>query len=130
MGCMSHDAVVVVTADFREGGLPDMDGFRATLPPKMAQLVIGPIITNPNAYVVYAFLPDGSKEGWPDSDTADEARERFKDLFRFHYEDGSTPDNWVHVRFGGDRHPELAPEIVEAHEDADPPTSPRPEPAA
>lgn len=117
MGYMSHDAVVAVTADFREGGLPDMDKFRESLPPKMARLVIGPIITDPNAYAVYAFLPDGSKEGWADSDAADEARERFKDLFRFRYDDESTPDDWVHVRFGGDRvDDDLKPEIVEAHE--------------
>jgi hypothetical protein len=116
MGRMMHDAVVVVTHDGRPGGLPDMDAFRAGLRPEFRPLVVGPVVTRFNGCAMYAFLPDGSKEGWPPSDEGDRAREAFKDLFRHRYNDGSTGDEWTHVRFGdrdGDgRH---TAEITEAH---------------
>ena len=102
MGYIAHDAVLVVTQDYREGGLPDMDAFRDSMPEHFRHLVIGPIPTAVNGDTLYAFLPDGSKEGWSGSDLGDEWRERFKALFRFAYSDGSSPDDVVSVRFGGD----------------------------
>lgn len=99
MGYMAHDAVIVVTGDWAP--LPDIDAFRETLPTDLRPLVLGPIATPINNYRMYAFLPDGSKEGWELSDAGDEHRERFKDLFRDTYSDGSCPHDWTHVRFGG-----------------------------
>jgi hypothetical protein len=52
--------------------------------------------------MTYVFAPDGSKEGWSDSDAVDELRERFISLFSETYEDGSSPFDIVHVRFGRD----------------------------
>jgi hypothetical protein len=115
MGYIAHDAVIVVTQDFRDGGLPDIEAFRQSLSVELRPLVIGPIESAINNSWIYAFLPDGSKEGWTLSDDADEARGRFKDLFRFTYEDNSSPDDWVHVRFGGDELHEVGNHIVESH---------------
>lgn len=102
MGYFRHDAVIVTTEGYREGGLPDIDAFRASLPEEWRQLVIGPVKTYHNGTFIYAFLPDGSKEGWDASDYGDAARERFRSLFRTQYPDGSSADDVVTVSFGGD----------------------------
>lgn len=102
MGYIAHDAVIVTIDPSPRFPAPDIDAFRASLPEEFRPLVVGPIPSVANAYVTYVFAPDGSKEGWEDSDAGDRYREQFKDLFRGAYEDGSSPLDWVHVRFGGD----------------------------
>ncbi|MFG1846711.1 hypothetical protein [Micromonospora carbonacea] len=101
MGYIAHDAIIVTTSDCRPGGLPDIDAFRASLPPEFQPLVIGPVRSITNGYLSYVFLPDGSKEGWDTSDDGDDYRARFVALFDQRYEDGSTHDQWIGVRFGG-----------------------------
>ncbi len=57
----------------------------------------------------YAFLipPDGSKEGWPDSDKGDQNRATFVAwLNEQAYDDGSNALCYVEVKFGGDLEPE------------------------
>jgi hypothetical protein len=100
MGWIAHDAVLVATETWRPGGLPDIDAFRAEMPEEFRQLVIGPVKGAVNDTVFYVFLPDASKEGWDTSDTGDEWRDRFRALFTYQYEDGSSPDDVVSVRFG------------------------------
>lgn len=117
MGYIAHDAVIVVTEDYREGGLPDMDAFRASMPEHFRHLVIGPVQTVANGSTCYVFLPDGSKEGWVDSDLGDEWRRRFKELFRLAYDDGSSPDDVVSVRFGGDYGSEVGATLTVDHPD-------------
>lgn len=112
MGYVAHDAVLVTTETYREGGLPDIDAFRAEMPEEFRRLVIGPVQTAVNGTVCYAFLPDGSKEGWPQSDEGDLWRGRFKALFRFAYDDGSSPDDVVEVRFGADFGCENEPRVT------------------
>lgn len=112
MGYVAHDAVLVTTETYRAGGLPDMDAFRAEMPPEFRQLVIGPVETAINGTVCYAFLPDGSKEGWGHSDQGDLWRERFKALFQFAYDDGSSPDDVIEVRFGADYGYENEPRVA------------------
>lgn len=102
MGYIRHDAVIVTTEGYREGGLPDIDAFRASLPEEWRRLVIGPVETAVNGTLVYAFLPDGSKEGWEASDFGVMVRERFRSLFQTQYSDGSSADDVVTVSFGGD----------------------------
>jgi hypothetical protein len=106
MGRIVHDAIVVTTTDFRPEGLPDIQAFRDTLPEHFRQLVVGPIPAPLNGYVSYAFLPDGSKEGWGASDEADDYRSQFAALFSHRYEDGSTHDEVVAIRFGDDHRDE------------------------
>jgi hypothetical protein len=118
MGYIVHDAVVVTVS----GGIdppPDVEAFRQSLPDKWRRLVIGPVEGVVNGDHSYAFLPDGSKEGWPDSDDGDQYRKQFIRLFDFAYEDGSTPYDVAEIRFGGDerewpriRRPEQQREVV------------------
>lgn len=102
MGYIRHDAALASTEQYREGGLPDIDAFRESLPEEWRPLVIGPVKTPYNGTYIYAFLPDGSKEGWPASDRGDRYREAFRQLFRTAYSDGSSADDVVTVSFGGD----------------------------
>jgi hypothetical protein len=102
VGYIAHDAVIVTTEDFRPGGLPDMEEFRASMPEHFRHLVIGPVETAVNGTKAYVFLPVGSKEGWADSALGDEWREKFKALFRLAHDNVSTPDDVVSIRFGGD----------------------------
>jgi hypothetical protein len=108
MGIMRHDAVIVVVPgsvarrERRGDAMPDVDAFRDSLPAEWRQLVVGPVQSMVNDYVTYAFLPDGSKEGWGESDDGDNYRAAFKGLFAHISEDGSSPFDGVHVRWGGD----------------------------
>lgn len=106
MGYVAHDAVIVTVSDYVNGGehdpRPRVEAFRASLPPEWQRLVVGPAVGVVNGDYSYAFLPDGSKENWGDSDKGDKYREQFADLFAFCYEDGSGPFSVVRVRYGGD----------------------------
>jgi hypothetical protein len=82
--------------------LPDVDGFRESLPEKWRPLVVGPIASVVNDDYTFFFAPDGSKEGWADSDDGDRYRQQFMDLFAWKYDDGSTPFDVIAVRFGSD----------------------------
>jgi hypothetical protein len=53
-----------------------------------------------NGYQSFFIPPDGSKEGWPDSDEGDSDRKEFiewLDLQR--YQDKSTPLDWVEIQY-------------------------------
>ncbi len=53
-----------------------------------------------NSYLSFAILPDGSKEGWPESDEYDEKRRHFwKFVAEQKYEDGSNSIKAVEVYF-------------------------------
>ena len=61
---------------------------------------MGPFVNN---YRSFAIVPDGSKEGWPESDEGDEGRDRFIEwLDTQRYDDGSPRQRWVEVQFGDD----------------------------
>jgi hypothetical protein len=56
---------------------------------------------------------DGSKEGWPDSDVGDSAREEYVAwLQSMAYDDGSSPLDWVELQYGGDDR-----EVIALHHD-------------
>lgn len=107
MGYMKHEAVIVTTWFGQHDRMPDMDAFRASIPEQFRPLVIGPVLSVTNGYYTYALLPDGSKEGWDDSDIGDEVRMAFLDLFPERYSDGSSRHCWVHVAFGADHRAEV-----------------------
>lgn len=116
MGYIAHDAIVVTTTDSRPDGQPDIDAFRESLPEDFRPLVVGPIPAPLNGFISYAFLPDGSKEGWGASDEGDTYRAQFAELFSQRYDDGSTHDDTVAIRFGGDlRYEQSAPTAIYTH---------------
>lgn len=110
MGYMRHDAVIVTASGWAVDGtardvpVPDVEAFRQSLPEEWRPLVVGPVTSVVNGYQSFAFLPDGSNEGWEDSEKGDEYRERFAALFSFAFEDGSSPFSVlvIRARFGGD----------------------------
>lgn len=104
MGYIRHDAVLVTVAGYMEGkpDMPDVAAFRQSLPESWRPLVIGPVKTVANGDLNFAFLADGSKEGWSDSDDGDEYRFKFIELFGAAYGDGSSPFSVAQVRYGGD----------------------------
>jgi hypothetical protein len=54
-----------------------------------------------NGRKTIVMCPDGSKEGWPASDSCDDLRRRFTDhLDTYEYDDGSSPIDYVEVEFG------------------------------
>lgn len=61
------------------------------------------MVSNINEYYSFFIPPDGSKEGWPESDLGDHKRKIIINwLNKQRYEDGSTPYSWVCVQYGSD----------------------------
>jgi hypothetical protein len=94
MGRVMHHTLIVTA----EGPIADQLGliaaagaFKQDLPDDWARLIVGPVRSLKEDYVTWTFLPDGSKEGWPESDAGGRFRQQFADLFAFRYDDGSTP---------------------------------------
>lgn len=78
---MRHHLVIAELSSDSRDYKPRLDAlneWRAKLPEDWRALVIGPVpaVINQYAWVVL-FLPDGSKEGWEDSDQGDAYREEF-----------------------------------------------------
>jgi len=62
---------------------------------------LSPKVTN--GHQSFFIPPDGSKEGWAESDLGDDRRKAFKRWLREQaYEDGSTSLRWVEVQFADD----------------------------
>jgi hypothetical protein len=54
-----------------------------------------------NGYQTIVMVPDGSNEGWEESNLADEARNEFiAELEKANFSDGSSPWSYVEVGFG------------------------------
>jgi ABC-type sugar transport system substrate-binding protein len=101
MGYMRHDAIVVTSWDakYLTAGIE-----------KAAELglpVSGVVKGTTNGYVSFLIAPDGSKEGWAESDRGDEAREKWMDWADDAYKKGVYLQ-WVHVSFAGDEYMDTA----------------------
>lgn len=109
MGYIRHDALLIVVG-LDKGLVAEIEAFREEMPDSARKHLLGPVY-GVNAYVSYALIPDGSKEGWGDSDQMDEWRERLLELVKNDaaLENGSYPV-WVHLQFGGD---DAATRVVE-----------------
>lgn len=97
MGYIKHHAIIVT------GWEQDRIGWIIHEASRLKMRVIGPSREVINGYISVLVCPDGSKEGWPDSDSGDNARAQFKAwLNAQRYEDGSSPLEWVEVAYGSD----------------------------
>lgn len=68
-----------------------------------------------NGYTSFWIAPDGSKEGWGDSDKGDMERGEFiKYLMGLYYEDGSSPLAWALVQYGDDN---CITKIIDSNDD-------------
>lgn len=99
MGYMRHNAIVVT-------GMYDHEKYLELARARASELgmAVSPIVAGwANDARSFFVAPDGSKEGWPESNHGDAARD---DLVRYleslRYEDGSSPLAWVEAQFGDD----------------------------
>lgn len=115
MGVMHHNAVIATV--FNQDYFNDMKKWIEELEvektfvgldPKKLFIFGGGIA---NDYHTIVLVPDGSKEGWPDSDVGDKLREVFiAKLNSMAYDDGSSCWRWIEVGFG-----EIGQEIIQGN---------------
>jgi len=97
MGYMRHHAIVV--SSWNKPLLSEAHAYATSMFPAISEIVPSDI----NGYASFFVPPDGSKEGWPDSDLGDSRRSDFIAWLRTKaYEDGSTSLDWVEVQFADD----------------------------
>lgn len=97
MGYMRHHAIVVTSS------LPDQieaaHAFAVALGVAVSPLIKSPV----NGCQSFLVAPDGSKEGWAESEAGDDRRDKFICwLDEQRYGDGSTSLAWVAVQYGDD----------------------------
>ena len=99
MGYMRHHAIIVTserTPPIVNAVVKAVEIFGPAL---VTPLTVA-VINNSRSFMV---APDGSKEGWPESDQGDSQRDRFIQYLRSTYhDDGSSSLDWVEVQFGDD----------------------------
>jgi hypothetical protein len=94
MGYIKHDAIIVTS-------------FKSEHADEARKEAIGiGLITTPlvksemNGYVTFLIVPDGSKEGWADSDKGEQQRAQWKAWATSNA--GRLFIDWVHVEYAGD----------------------------
>lgn len=97
MGYMRHHVIIVTSWNLQqivEARETALDMFNIH---QVSQLIYSPV----NNYNTFIVAPDGSKEGWEDSDKGDDQRDIFiKWLNKQRYEDGSSSLDWAEVQYG------------------------------
>jgi hypothetical protein len=100
MGYIRHHAIVVTGGEY--GPLPISIAHKRAVEmfgDQVSSMIVGCV----NSYQTFVIGPDGSKEGWPESDEGDERRKAFKAFMDSRrYEDGSSVCSWVEVQYGDD----------------------------
>lgn len=98
MGIMSHHAIVVTAgygdhAEVAHRKAIEIFGDEGAVSPLSPEAV--------NGFRSFCVFPDGSKEGWSESEHGDAARALFIEwLNRRRYCDGSTPYTWAEIEMG------------------------------
>jgi hypothetical protein len=102
MGYHRHHAIVVTS--WKDAGIETAHAEASQIFSTTAAKVTPVTEPGVNGYRSFMVAPDGSKEGWSDSDQGDETRQRFIDWMNTQRcEDGSsTALDWVEIGFGGD----------------------------
>jgi hypothetical protein len=100
MGYIRHDAIIATSAH-----RPDLAS--AQRKARRLGLTCTAIVASPlNGYVSFLIVPDGSKEGWGDSEEGDSARAEWIEwISEEEDEEGmgfKRHVDWAHVSFGGD----------------------------
>ena len=97
MGWQVHHAIVVTSWD--EKLLAEAHTKASEIFPQEQVLPVSG--ESMNGYCSFMVAPDGSKEGWPQSDTGDARRQAFKAWLKTQeYEDGSSSLDAVEVAYG------------------------------
>lgn len=96
MGYMRHHAILVST---EIGDIYEAYAVAEHLGCKLSPVTESTI----NGVLSFAVFPDGSKEGWEESNTGDLQRKQLKQWLQAQkYEDGSSPFDWAEVQYGDD----------------------------
>lgn len=98
MGYMSHHAIVVV-------GTYEDHAAKARARAGQLGMAVSELVRSPvNGVDSFMVAPDGSTEGWGESDLGDRQRREFLEyLESIRYEDGSSPLRWALVEMPEDR---------------------------
>ena len=94
MGYICHHAIVVTGWGDR---IKAAHAKAKELQPCVSELVEGI-----NNYSTFLVAPDGSKEGWEDSDKGDASRDAFVAWLRLQWEDGSPWLSWAEIEMDRD----------------------------
>lgn len=99
MGYIRHHAIIVTSWDEKAAS-------RAHKKATALGCQVSPMaVSRVNADRSFCVFPDGSKEGWHDSNDGDERRDALVAWLQkneFVYDDGSSPFAWVEVAYGND----------------------------
>lgn len=97
MGYIKHDAIIVTT--YSQERMDLLVGAATRIGVTLA----GPVESPINHMLTALVAPDGSKEGWPESDEGDARRARLIEwLDSQRFTDGSSPYSWAHVSYSSD----------------------------
>jgi hypothetical protein len=101
MGYMRHHAIVVTSWDEQ---LLDQVRDQIVALDEADLALTSSIVDGPsNGFQSFFIAPDGSKEGWPESDAGDRFRDAAVEVLRsVAYSDGSSSVDWCEVQFGDD----------------------------
>lgn len=95
MGVIIHDAIVVTSSSFNSIQVARHRAEDLSLDPTTVSC------SKINSYYTFLIPPDGSKEGWAESDEGNKGREHWKKWAR-EQEDGNIFLEWVEVSYGPD----------------------------
>ena len=97
MGYIRHHAIIVTTWD--EDKAKKAHEKALTLKTNVTEIILGSI----NSYYSFMIGPDGSKEGWSESEVGDVQRKEFiKWVNSQAYEDGSSAYSFIEIQYGDD----------------------------
>lgn len=97
MGYIKHDSIIVTSWD------GDAINDAAQKARDLGLRIIGPSDEAYNGYRTLLVCPDGSEEGWTESDDGDRKRAEFiKYLNSIRHADNSSPLEWVALAYGSD----------------------------
>ena len=101
MGYMRHHAFVVTGSSGQETTTEEAHAEALRLDLNPTNIVACRV----NGYCSFLIPPDGSKEGWEESDEGNAKRWAFFNWLVAHcYEDGSSPFQWAEIQYGDEEH--------------------------
>jgi|SRR6478609_4114509 len=101
MGYIRHHAIVVTGSNSYNAkqGKGEFDKVHTKAKKIFGNMVSEIIASDVNGYLSFLIAPDGSKEGWPDSNEGDERRAQFVEYMK-----KNNPCDYVEVMYGDDEH--------------------------
>lgn len=102
MGYIRHHCIVVTGLDYEYinyNAITQVHKLAQEIFPYTSNLIDGKL----NGYKSFLIPPDGSNEGWEESEDGDKRRLDFiSKLDEYRFKDGSSPLSWVEVQYGDD----------------------------